>query len=947
MAEDLDILFLSETWMRPCDVELASMVDDFVFGPIDNAKNRGFGGVAVVVSPLLEYEKVTKSATNTIQSITIRAKGVTVSGLYVSPKAQDEEERQALDRIRSLSRGAAVIIGDLNARHKTWDKKSNTRGRRLVKWVNTHRWNVKAPAGPTFTVRGIGASTPDIAITKGVTVQHVHAAPIGTYTGSDHQPIYLTIEKEDAQTKKVGKIPKSARNNAALLARAATKIKSSVQYIIGNVEECQSKEQLESCYDDICKLILAPWEPTRRLKPGRFRAGWSWRLDRKARLRRKFYRRAKTSNDTEAWTAYKRMDKEIREEVKNNKTRAEKVLIEQITRAKPEHTGHWVRKLMMITKGGISTNSTDKLVPHTFTGHMTTGSEEGVEIHQTKFTTDETFEGQIKMAIKRAPRMKATGADDMFTEVLNSAPDETARILNAIWRKCGELGVTMRQWDSAVLVPIYKKGQEDDPSSYRPIALLSHARKVIESAITKLISSEYRNNENQLGFQRITGTETAILRHLYLGQKLGYTAVLDLKSAYDTVPRDRLVNETQRVLKANTCSMVTAVLQPMQISTVNDVTDTTGWVTRGVPQGSPVSPCLFNLFMDSYAELLARETAQRGTSKTRWAVTMFADDVKINASDPAVLQQLLSISELWSRSNGMRWSTSKCLALTAADPNLGLTFQLSGDTIRTARYARYLGYDITNNAVTATGSVERLKKARNRLHLLKEANINAKTMNSLMLLNTCDSLVMSTATYGIHMTPNDAELNRLWLDLEKDIIIYALGTYHESRRERLRDIAWMHTLQETKGLKWETMEKQIRRRATSQGTNQMAKEDEKHLVAISGMLHPWKRCTLATVHKRRLRDNERRHRKLPKRSKRRELPSMLVRSPQIKRALFQWHCGTFPARLPEVKRRASTSELQALASMSELMIKPTWTKCESDRISKAVQTLKRATENLK
>lgn len=181
-----------------------------------------------------------------------------------------------------------------------------------------------------------------------------------------------------------------------------------------------------------------------------------------------------------------------------------------------------------------------------------------------------------------------------------------------------------------------------------------------------------------------------------------------------------------------------------------------------------------------------------------------------------------------------------------------------------------------------------------------------------MLRNTYDSLVMSTAPYGIHMTPDDVELSRLWLCVEKDIIVYSLGPYHESRREKLRDIAWMHVLQETNGLKWETMGKQISRRATAQGTNPMAKEDEKLVGKISRMLHSCKTWTRATLYNCRSRDNERTHRKLPKSSKRRKLPSRLVKSPEFKRALFQRHCGSFPARLPELKRKASTSELQAL-----------------------------------
>lgn len=84
MAEGLEILCLRETWLRPCDLEMAEMVDDAVSGPFGHAHNRGFGGVAMLINPLIQYKTVTKMAMKDIRSITIRARAVTVTGLYIS-----------------------------------------------------------------------------------------------------------------------------------------------------------------------------------------------------------------------------------------------------------------------------------------------------------------------------------------------------------------------------------------------------------------------------------------------------------------------------------------------------------------------------------------------------------------------------------------------------------------------------------------------------------------------------------------------------------------------------------------------------------------------------------------------------------------------------------------------------------------------------------------------
>lgn len=112
--------------------------------------------------------------------------------------------------------------------------------------------------------------------------------------------------------------------------------------------------------------------------------------------------------------------------------------------------------------------------------------------------------------------------------------------------------------------------------------------------------------------------------------------MLDLKGAYDTGPRN-LMKKVKTRLTGNTSSMIVTVLQRMVVKTVRDSTNTNGLVTNNVPQGAPVSPAMFNLFIYGYAELSTRKTKQLTIQRSEWAVTMFADDVKRNAFAANVL----------------------------------------------------------------------------------------------------------------------------------------------------------------------------------------------------------------------------------------------------------------------------------------------------------------------
>lgn len=135
-------------------------------------------------------------------------------------------------------------------------------------------------------------------------------------------------------------------------------------------------------------------------------------------------------------------------------------------------------------------------------------------IEKQKFTADGDFRKLVSGAIIKAAKRKETGADKAFSEALGYAHNEAAELLTNLWQRCNELKTTLRLWDTAVLVPLHKKGPEKEPKSYRPKAFLSHCRNIIGAAITKRINAEYSSNENQLEFQYITGTETTILRHL-------------------------------------------------------------------------------------------------------------------------------------------------------------------------------------------------------------------------------------------------------------------------------------------------------------------------------------------------------------------------------------------------------------------------------------------------
>ena len=71
------------------------------------------------------------------------------------------------------------------------------------------------------------------------------------------------------------------------------------------------------------------------------------------------------------------------------------------------------------------------------------------------------------------------------------------------------------------------------------------------------------------------------------GQK--WTAVLDLKSAYDRVRRDLLFERCAKILPDHITAMISHTLQTLTVRTVGDDTKTEAKIDRGVTQSGPAS----------------------------------------------------------------------------------------------------------------------------------------------------------------------------------------------------------------------------------------------------------------------------------------------------------------------------------------------------------------------
>ena len=491
-----------------------------------------------------------------------------------------------------------------------------------------------------------------------------------------------------------------------------------------------------------------------KAKKENFKYSWNRHLEYLKGVRSKKYKRAVKEGTENAWLEYRKVDRRIRHLINTAKRKALLRQVEALTSPDPKDGAKTISAILRTFSERETEDKNDgsTLKLSDFTTHLSdegTGHRPPIE----SFSLTRSFIMQVTAAIRRAKSNKATGLDELFSESFKMAPRLFGEILARFWVRCSQLNYLLQDWNKGLIVPLHKKGEKADPGNHRPVALLSHGRQMISSAIGSIIRKEYKFHAAQLGFREEAGTETAVVRHVAASADgLLYTAVLDLKSAYPSVPRDKLMKIVRERLPKKTSAMIALELQPMSITTKGDESGTTGTVSIGVPTEGTSSPPLYKVFQDPLAEKIE---ARFTDDKVR--ITLFCDDVKIQAVSPRELQEALDVATEWAEQAGMTWSVKKCHILEPEGVDIPGKYYLAGKEIRVKESVEYLGVTLRGTKLAADKNLERTKAALNRLNMLKAAGITRKYLPSSRLIDICRTYVYPVADYATHLIPMDTK----------------------------------------------------------------------------------------------------------------------------------------------------------------------------------------------
>lgn len=263
------------------------------------------------------------------------------------------------------------------------------------------------------------------------------------------------------------------------------------------------------------------------------------------------------------------------------------------------------------------------------------------------------------------------------------------------------------EWNTTRVHLIPKDRSNLSIAKTRPISLTQVPRRLFEKVVLKNWAGEswMRTEESQHGFKKgfNCASQLATVSERYTrGEKT--MLFLDLRAAYDKVDISILLRKLKkRKCPAGTIRLVWEMFgRPgTVIPTMNGRETPPFQRTRGLMQGSSLSPCLFNIYIDD----LAGQFKEAGIT-----AALFADDIAILVRNPAVLQRAADMAQEWAVGNRMEFNVSKCGYIGQVEGKI----QLGCEEIPKVTGYKYLGAQVNKDGVDWRSTVKQQERAIER-----------------------------------------------------------------------------------------------------------------------------------------------------------------------------------------------------------------------------------------
>lgn len=744
--------FLCETWISEPSSILPNKDLFFSKAVKTNILGRPSGGLEFNANPQLSAVVILK----TVNHINILCNNIHFIGVYYKPSLDFCDLLSDLQATLNVCSSPQIILGgDFNTHYDSSDFNS------LSHMLSSHGLSLRSdPLSPTFHYKN-GASTLDYVFASRCIIDL--DCNILQRTESDHFPLKVSV-KSCRNTSKIEKYSTSPQD--ILLNQSSRNLTTFQNWLPTCIYNHGSPEFSESISTFIDNSLSRRHKSTSssnfKDKP------WFTDLLRslKLQLRKLFKNYIKSSTLTNkleyqcAKVTYLKNCRLAKSTYRLNNI-ANLLLLAESSGIKSLYKTF---KKKLIPSSAISLSSWQ----HYCTNLFNTLSQCPPSFHQMPHTAEaydllQSFSIEEIQSVLSSFRSKAKSFTGLSPLDLKKLSSEISAPLKLVFDTFLLNGHFPNSWLDLSLFFLHKKGSLSSPDNYRSIAIENPFLKTLTALLRNRFSKFTENNgflpTFQFGFrQKYSAVGAVALLHecvrFQLSQPKGrlFTCFFDFRKAFDSVDRSILVNKLSALgFPHSLCLSLFNLLNNLNYRVRAGNTFSPPFQsTKGLPQGDPISPLLFNLFIhDLPLNLLHQGILLQGEFPIKFL--QYADDLVLLSSSPDDLQLGIDSMAQYCMKNKLIVNTDKTECQVFYKGRIALPVFTYNDTvISNTNKFKYLGIYITTRLSSAPHTDHLISKASLRLSYLR-SRFPLRDLPFVTVLNIFKVYILPIFTYGLHL----------------------------------------------------------------------------------------------------------------------------------------------------------------------------------------------------
>ena len=636
-SQNIDICLISETWLKVdegCSVQNYSIYRRD--RPSVNIKRNSGGGVAIAIRNDIPHNQLPGLDLQVVESIGIEVCSIQIYSIYFSGSKLTPQKlrsfNQDIIKIASM-RNKFLVGGDLNSKHRLWNCiKGNSAGKILFQEMRKRNFIVHFPDSPTYfppQANRTNPSTIDLFLSNGL--NDILNTKTVNDLSSDHLPVTFQLELFNT-FKSV--IPQNKCYHRADWSKFKSYLNENID-LLTVTSRLNTKEDIDVSVEELVNLIKKAEALSVPLIKNTYRSSpFSDSILKMITLRNYKRRLWQRNKQQDIKSDINFLNRQIKAQIKSFNNEIWNTKLSQL---KKHSNQFWkvtktlknpINKIPPL-KSPTSLLLTDQdkangigsafCAAHSTTfNDLSDASTESVVLMS--YNNISYFQPTIKESYLPTPReisrlirglknKKSPGDDAINNIILKRLPKKAIILLMHIYRACFKLSYFPEGWKCAKVIPIPKPKKDLTlASNYRPISLLNSLSKVLEKLIlTRLkahISARNILPNEQFGFRPAHSTNHQLLRVCQFIkaslQKKHSTGMItfDIEKAFDSVWHKGLLHKMS-LLKFPL--YLTKIIQSFLMKrsyyvSINGHKSNSFRILAGVPQGSVLSPTLYNIF---------------------------------------------------------------------------------------------------------------------------------------------------------------------------------------------------------------------------------------------------------------------------------------------------------------------------------------------------------------